>query len=359
MRRRQHAAGSRDDVPAAVPAVHAAARRSDGVRRDGVAGQGAAREPDGEPGRRVQPDDRRRPQPEQPAPPAGDAGDGGSVESRRSRWRSTRRASPTRATSRSSSSAASRPRRSSRWSKPTSPACRRPTPTRRGATSASRRRAAIVDKTVEKGIAPKSEVAIVFSGPFEYDDAHTLALRTMTLVLQSRLLDTHPPGARRNLQHHRHSETRRSFRGPSISVRIDWTCDPARTADAGAARLRGDRVRQGRRSLAPDQVALIREALLREFERNSQDNGYLLNQIARRYEDGDAADIGAVADMPERIAALTGAAIQRGGADLPEHQQLREGDADARGEVTQPARVAAVSRRARPCNSCASDSDAT
>ena len=31
--RRQHAAGSRDDVPADVPALHAAARRSDGVRR--------------------------------------------------------------------------------------------------------------------------------------------------------------------------------------------------------------------------------------------------------------------------------------------------------------------------------------
>ena len=56
--RREHAAGSRDDVPAALPALHAAARRSDGVRRDGVAGAGAARESDGQPGRRVQPDDR-------------------------------------------------------------------------------------------------------------------------------------------------------------------------------------------------------------------------------------------------------------------------------------------------------------
>src|SRR5439155_11607523 len=48
----------------------------------------------------------------------------------------------------------------------------------------------IVEKTVEKGIAPKSEVAIVFSGPFEYDDSHALALRTMTRVLESRLFDT-------------------------------------------------------------------------------------------------------------------------------------------------------------------------
>ena len=40
-----------------------------------------------------------------------------------------------------------------------------------------------VEKTVEKGIAPKSEVTIVLSGPFEYDDTHVLALLTMTLLL--------------------------------------------------------------------------------------------------------------------------------------------------------------------------------
>src|SRR5262245_28507675 len=37
----------------------------------------------------------------------------------------------------------------------------------------------VVDKTIQKGIAPKSEVAIVFSGPFAYDDAHALAIRAM------------------------------------------------------------------------------------------------------------------------------------------------------------------------------------
>ena len=175
--------------------------------------QGAAREPDGEPGRRVQPGDRRRAEPE----PAR----GGSRRRRRrstsgtstSRWRSTRRASPTRATSRSSSSAASRPRRSSRWSRPTSPACRRRTPTRPGATSASRRRPGVVEKTIEKGIAPKSQVAIVFSGPFEYDDAHRLALRTMTLRAAVAAARHDPAGARRHLQHHRHADDPRSFRG--------------------------------------------------------------------------------------------------------------------------------------------------
>ena len=108
---RQHAAGSRDDVPAAVPAVHAAARRSDGVRRDGVAGARACWRT-----RSASPDvvfnqtlDAALSR-EQPAAAARDAGHGGASGTWRSRWRSTRRASPTRATSRSSSSAASRPR---------------------------------------------------------------------------------------------------------------------------------------------------------------------------------------------------------------------------------------------------------
>jgi len=58
-------------------------------------------------------------------------------------------------------------------------------------------------------------------------------------------------------------------------------------------------------------VVFIHELLLREFETESQDNGYLLNQIARRYEDGAAADVAAIGNLPERIAALTGDAIQQ------------------------------------------------
>ena len=58
-------------------------------------------------------------------------------------------------------------------------------------------------------------------------------------------------------------------------------------------------------------MARIRDALRREFERNSQDNGYLLNQIARRYADGETADLASVVNLPEHIAALTGEAIQQ------------------------------------------------
>jgi predicted Zn-dependent peptidase len=93
-------------------------------------------------------------------------------------------------------------------------------------------------------------------------------------------------------------------------VRIQWTCDPARTAML-VQRVFEEIAFVKATPLAPGQVSLIREALRQEFERNSQDNGYLLNQIARRYEDGNAADVGAVINLPDRIAALTGVAIRQ------------------------------------------------
>ena len=126
---------------------------------------------------------------EQSAAPARDAGERGEVEPRHSRWRSTRRASPTPATSRSSSSAASRPRRIKPLvetylaSLPATDA--HETWRDLGITPPT----GVIEKTVEKGIAPKSEVSIVFSGPFDYDDANRLALRTAVLLLQSRLND--------------------------------------------------------------------------------------------------------------------------------------------------------------------------
>jgi zinc protease len=165
----------------------------------------------------------------------------------------------------------------------------------------------IVDKTIQQGIAPKSEVAIVLSGPFEYDDAHKLALRTLILVLQSRLLDTIRQELGGTYAISATPDTQKLPR-PEYSVRIDWTCDPARTATL-VQRVFDEIAFVRNTAFSPDQVMRIREALLREFEANSQDNGYFLNQIARRYENGEAADLAAIDNLPDRIAALSGDAI--------------------------------------------------
>jgi zinc protease len=165
----------------------------------------------------------------------------------------------------------------------------------------------IVEKTVEKGIAPKSEVALVFSGPFTYDDRQTLALKTMTWVLEGRLFD-----AIRQELGGTYSITVdpafQKFPRPQYVVRIDWTCDPART-EALVRRVFDEIASLKARPLSATQMTYIHESLLRDFEGNSQDNGYFLNEIARRYRNGDRANLAAIANVPDRINMLTAAEL--------------------------------------------------
>jgi zinc protease len=167
----------------------------------------------------------------------------------------------------------------------------------------------VVEKTVEKGIAPKSEVAIVFSGPFVHDDAHVLALRAMTMVLQSRLFDTIRQELGGTYSIDAEPGTQK-FPRPEYSVRIDWTSDPARTPTL-VQRVFDEIAVVKDTTFSAKQMSLIRSALHREFEQNSQSNGYLLNEISRRYEDRDGSDVAAVATLPARIEALTGEQIQQ------------------------------------------------
>ena len=166
----------------------------------------------------------------------------------------------------------------------------------------------VVDRTVEKGIAPQSEVGIVFTGPFKNDDEHRLALRAMALVLQSRLLDTirQQLGGTYSISAIQRTDDRPK---PEYTVRIEWTCDPARTDDLVHRVLQEiDHVRDT--PLDRGLMSVVHEVLQREFESNSQENGYLLNQISERYANGEAGSLAAIWTMPERIRALTADDIQ-------------------------------------------------
>jgi zinc protease len=166
----------------------------------------------------------------------------------------------------------------------------------------------IVERTVEKGIAPKSQGGIVFSGPMVYDDAHRLALRAMVMVLQGRLFDTIRQELGGTYSITAEQRTRRVPK-PEYTVTIEWACDPARTATL-VQRVFDEIKFVQNTTFTPEQVRRLRALLVRDFEQDSQDNGYLLNQIARRYEDNDAAHVGAVRDLPAQIATLTGEAVQ-------------------------------------------------
>jgi zinc protease len=165
----------------------------------------------------------------------------------------------------------------------------------------------VIEKTVEKGIAPKSEVAIVFAGPFEYDDSNKLALQAVVLLLQSRLSDAirEELGATYSI-----TVTQQTARLPrsEYRVRIDWTCDPARTTSL-VQRVMEEVAFVGKTMLTPGQVSRVRGILQREFEKNSLENGYLLNQISRRYDDGDGPNVNA-AVQPPQLSDLSGYTIQ-------------------------------------------------
>ncbi len=47
----------------------------------------------------------------------------------------------------------------------------------------------VVTKEVDKGIEPKSQAALVFTGSFDYDQDNRIAIRAMSEILQNRLRD--------------------------------------------------------------------------------------------------------------------------------------------------------------------------
>lgn len=163
-----------------------------------------------------------------------------------------------------------------------------------------------IAKRVEKGIEPKSQAAIVFTGPFVYDEAHRLAIRAMAHVLQSRLLQTiredlggtYSISATQNVQRHPN---------PEYSITIRFGSDPQRMDDL-IQRVFNE-IEQFKFSGPSDKsVTDEKEGLLREFETNSKQNNYLASQLMSRYQYGE--DAAGIWNIPEQYKKVNAAMIQ-------------------------------------------------
>jgi zinc protease len=148
----------------------------------------------------------------------------------------------------------------------------------------------VVERQVVKGLDPRSEVAIVFSGPFQNDQMHRLLLKTMSQMLAGNL----------------HRALREDLGGtygvtvePQFSkhptskyqISIGFSCDPARVLDLTAAAWKTieDFSRQGPSS---DQLAGARSSLDRDLETGFQENADLLNEMMTKVEYGeDVAEV--------------------------------------------------------------------
>src|SRR5262249_38676889 len=132
--------------------------------------------------------------------------------------------------------------------------------------------AEVVQTTVRKGIAPKSQVAIVYSGPFEFTPQNRLALQTATLFLQGRLSDAIREQLGAPYAIPADAEMSR-YPGPEYRVSIQWTCDPAQV-DSLVTRVFEEVAAVRDTPLTDDQMTRARGYLQRELDRSSQENAY-------------------------------------------------------------------------------------
>ena len=159
---------------------------------------------------------------------------------------------------------------------------------------------AVVNKEVHSGIEPRSQVSIVFSGPFQNDEQHR--------VLASAMADTLGGNLQRTLREdlggtYGVSVEPNYQKRPTQEYRftINFSCDPARVDDLVNAAFR---VIDNFKTLGPSQsqVADARSGLQRDFEVNSHQNQYLLNRLLFKYEYGEnVADVFNMAPYYDQI----------------------------------------------------------
>jgi len=164
----------------------------------------------------------------------------------------------------------------------------------------------VVKREVVKGVEPKSLAAIVFSGPFEYTAPNRVAIRASADILENRL---------RKLLREKVSGTydvavtptygripREEFR-----MGIDLGADPARIDGLVGLIFKEIRKLQ-KKGPAAAEVAEVRLAEARDYETNSQQNGWWLGQLVERYR--LAEDPAALARVADSYAVLTPASVK-------------------------------------------------
>jgi zinc protease len=143
----------------------------------------------------------------------------------------------------------------------------------------------VVEKVVRKGIEPKSQAAIVFTGGFPFDSSHEVALDALGIVLEGRL--------RRSLR-----EVMRGTYGvdvdaratkipePRYSITIQFGCDPERTEEL-VARLFREVERLKAEGPTDVEVTDARQALMVGHQTDTAENARLVARITERLETGE------------------------------------------------------------------------
>ena len=147
----------------------------------------------------------------------------------------------------------------------------------------------VVEREVVRGLDPRSQVAIVFTGPFQNDAYHRLLIKTMGQMLAGNLQQTlrEDLGGTYGVSVESHFE---KYPAAEYQVSVGFSCDPARLKDLTAAAWKEIRqlIEQGP---SDGQLAGARNALERDLEVGYQENSDLLDELMTSVENGeDIAD---------------------------------------------------------------------
>lgn len=164
----------------------------------------------------------------------------------------------------------------------------------------------VVERTVHKGLEPRSLSRLIFHGDFQYDQQQRAAIRAMGSVLQTRLRNvlreelggTYSVGVSVVYSH---------IPRPEYRVTIGFGSAPDRARELQERVL--EEVERFRRDGPSErEVSDVREAMLREVETGMQDNSYLLTQIVGRYRTGESVE--GFFEIEKEYRALTAAVIR-------------------------------------------------
>jgi zinc protease len=143
----------------------------------------------------------------------------------------------------------------------------------------------VVKKTVKKGVEQKSQVAIVFTGPFEYNQENRNAIRALGLVLETRLRNK----IREDLGGTYNILVLPSYDKvpePEYQIVFNFGTDPARAEELTEVIFQ-EIEKLKREGVAAEEVNDAKQAMYRDFETNIKQNRWLLTQLSYKYQLGE------------------------------------------------------------------------
>jgi zinc protease len=159
----------------------------------------------------------------------------------------------------------------------------------------------VVTREVRKGIEPKSQTQIVFTGAFEYTPENRLALRALADVLEIKLRERLREALGGTYGADVYASPSRIPR-PAYALTMSFGSAPQRVEELAQAAFAEIDSIKARGPTATD-LAKVKEMYLRQHETDLKQNGWWLGQLAAYAQNGEAPRT--LAGYSDRVRALT------------------------------------------------------